>query len=135
MPHNTETPIQYPEPAHPFRPAPDVNDIERAIEMLRGAKRPVIIAGSGVWWSGAEEALRAFAEQASIPVYTITLARGAFSDTHPLGFGYADASLNRAAAKALAAADVALILGKRIDFRLGLGAARVLPAAVEDHSG
>jgi acetolactate synthase I/II/III large subunit len=123
----TQTPIQYPEPAHPFRPGPDANDIERAVEMLRGAKRPVIIAGSGVWWSGAEEALRAFAEQASIPVYTITLARGAFSDTHPLGFGYADASLNRAAAKALAAADVALILGKRIDFRLGLGAARVLP--------
>lgn len=123
----TQSPIAYPEPARPFRPAPDASDVDRAVEMLRGAKRPVIIAGSGVWWSGAEEALRAFAEQAQIPVYTITLARGAFSDTHPLGFGYADASLNRAAAKAFAAADVALVLGKRIDFRLGLGSARVFP--------
>jgi acetolactate synthase-1/2/3 large subunit len=123
----TETAIEYPDADRPGRPAPDGSDVDKAVRMLRGAKRPVIIAGSGVWWSEAESELRAFAEQAHIPVYTITLARGAFSDDHPLGFGYADPSLNRAAAKAFLAADVALVLGKRIDFRLGLGSTRVFP--------
>ena len=52
---------------------------------------------------------------------------GIFPDDHPLGFGYADPSLNRAAARALTSADVALVVGKRIDFRLALGAPRVLP--------
>ena len=123
----TDKAIEYAEPAATFRPAPDTGDIERAVAMLQAARRPVIIVGSGAWWSGAEEELRAFAERTQIPVFTITLARGIFPDDHPLGFGYADPSLNRAAARALTSADVALVVGKRIDFRLALGAPRVLP--------
>src|ERR1035438_2482353 len=41
------------------------------VEMLRAARRPVVIAGSGVWWSGAEDALRRFLERTSFPLYTI----------------------------------------------------------------
>jgi acetolactate synthase I/II/III large subunit len=111
----------------PSRPDPSAQDVREAINLLRGAERPVIIAGSGVWWSEAESELRAFAERTSIPVSTITLARGAFPDDHPLSLGYADPSLNRAAARAFAEADVALVLGKRIDFRLGLGNTKLLP--------
>jgi hypothetical protein len=66
------------------------------IEMLRAAQRPVVIAGSGVWWSGAEEALRRFIERTSFPLYTITMARGSVSDEHPLAMGYADPALNYA---------------------------------------
>ncbi|MCI0366472.1 MAG: hypothetical protein L0219_21635, partial [Phycisphaerales bacterium] len=57
--------------------------VTRAIAMLREAHRPVVIAGSGVWWSGAEDALRRFIEHISIPLYTITMARGAVPDDHP----------------------------------------------------
>jgi acetolactate synthase-1/2/3 large subunit len=121
----------YPSTLAPRPPSPNAADIAKALELLRAAERPVIIAGSGVWWSGAEAELREFAERARIPVYSITLARGAYPDTEPYSFGYADPSLNRAAARAFAEADVALVLGKRIDFRLTLGSTRLFPETVK----
>jgi acetolactate synthase-1/2/3 large subunit len=111
--------------------APNVDVIQRAIELLRGAERPVIIAGSGVWWSGAEEALRKFAELTSAPLYTLTLARGSVSDEHPLVMGYADPALNRAAYSAFQQADVVLVAGKRIDYRLAFGGSRLFSASAK----
>jgi acetolactate synthase-1/2/3 large subunit len=109
---------------------PDAAEIGRAIAMLRSAERPVVIAGSGVWWSGAEIELREFIEASSLPLYTITMARGVVSDTHALCMGYADPALNRAALQAYREADLILVIGKRLDYRLGLGGERVFPAAV-----
>jgi acetolactate synthase I/II/III large subunit len=109
-------------------PAAAVSDVERAMALLRAAKRPVIIAGSGVWWAGAEDALRRFVEHTSIPLYTITMARGTVSDDHPLTMGYADPALNHAVQTVFREADVFLVIGKRIDYRLGLGGTRVFPA-------
>ena len=62
------------------------------------------------------------------------------SDSHPLCFGYADPALNRGAAEAFRVADLFLVLGKRIDFRLGLGGPRVIPTSakvvqVDIHAG
>jgi acetolactate synthase I/II/III large subunit len=127
----TSQPIACPDPTLPNRPAPDSQDVDRAIALLRKAERPIVIAGSGVWWSEAEAELRAFAEQTQIPVYSITLGRGVLPDDHRLSFGYGDPSLNRAAARAFAEADVVLVLGKRIDFRLGLGGTKLFPARVK----
>jgi acetolactate synthase-1/2/3 large subunit len=107
--------------------APGSSEIQRAVSLLRSAERPVAIAGSGVWWAGAEEALRSFVEQTGIPLYTITMARGAVSDDHPLVMGYADPALNRAAHEVFREADVFLVIGKRIDYRLALGGARLFP--------
>jgi acetolactate synthase-1/2/3 large subunit len=121
----------YPSLAPASSPAPNPAEVTRALEILRAAARPVLIAGSGVWWSGAEAELRALAERTRTPVYTITLARGAYPDTEPYSFGYADPSLNRAAARAFTEADVVLVLGKRIDFRLALGSTRVFPETVK----
>jgi len=75
-------------------------------------------------WAGAGEALRRFVEATATPAFTIDLARGLLSDAHPLCFGYADANQN-ATAGALAQADFVLIVGKRVDFRLGFGSPRV----------
>jgi acetolactate synthase-1/2/3 large subunit len=111
--------------------APTSGDVERALELLRHAERPVIIAGSGVWWARAEDELRSFVERTSLPVYTMTLGRGILPDDHPLAFGYADPALNRAAVRAFAEADVFLVLGKRFDFRLAMGGSRVVPAAAK----
>ncbi|MFB3827989.1 MAG: thiamine pyrophosphate-binding protein [Bryobacteraceae bacterium] len=108
-------------------PHPDPRELERAAALLSEAARPVAIAGSGVWWGGAEQELRAFIERTGLPLYTITMARGAVPDDHPLVMGYADPSLNRAAAQAFREADVFLVIGKRIDFRLALGGARLFP--------
>ena len=63
-----------PVPAEVSAPRPDSAEIDRAIALLRSAERPVIIAGSGIWWSGAEGELQEFIETASLPLYTITLA-------------------------------------------------------------
>jgi len=100
----------------------------RAIQMLRGAEKPVIIAGSGVWWGRAEEALRIFIERTRLPLYTITMARGAVPDDHPLVMGYADPALNYAVHTVFREADLFLVIGKRIDYRLGMGGTRVFPA-------
>jgi acetolactate synthase-1/2/3 large subunit len=57
--------------------------------------------------------------------------RGLVRDDHPLCFGYADPALSRAAHHSFQEADLFLILGKRIDFRLGLGSPRVIPAQAQ----
>ena len=103
-------------------------DVKQATELLRAAKRPVVIAGSGVWWSGAEKALREFVERAQIPLYTITMARGTVPDDHPLSMGYADPALNYAVHTVFREADLFLVAGKRIDYRLALGGTRLFPA-------
>jgi acetolactate synthase I/II/III large subunit len=103
-------------------------DVERATQLLRAAKRPVVIAGSGVWWSGAEVALREFVERTQIPLYTITMARGTVPDDHPLCMGYADPALNYAVHTVFREADLFLVVGKRIDYRLALGGTRLFPS-------
>ena len=125
-----EAPKDAPRPLVEFEPpAPDSRDIDRALELLQSAERPLVIAGSGVWWADAGQELQEFIERASLPLYTITMGRGVVRDDHPLCFGYADPSLNRAAWKAFQEADVFLVLGKRIDYRLGLG--RMLPGTAK----
>jgi acetolactate synthase-1/2/3 large subunit len=107
--------------------APGCDGLKAARDLLREAQRPVVIAGSGVWWSRAEDALRRFIEHTSLPLYTITMARGVVSDDHPLNLGYADPALNHAVQKVFAEADLFFLIGKRIDYRLALGGARLFP--------
>src|SRR4051812_17348755 len=108
----------------------NVPRVDRAIELLRAAERPIVIAGSGVWWSHAEAALRRFVEHTNLPLFTITMARGAVPDDHPLVMGYAAPALSYAARPAFPEADLVLVIGKRIDYRLALGGARLFsPAA------
>jgi acetolactate synthase-1/2/3 large subunit len=99
--------------------------VSHAVSLLRSAQRPVIIAGSGVWWSHAEAALRDFIERTNLPLYTITMARGAVPDDHPLVMGYADPALNHAVQTVFREADLFLVIGKRIDYRLALGGPRL----------
>lgn len=122
----TDTPLTVPQMIEEPRLAPATTDIDRALELMRAAERPVVIAGSGVWWADAGEDLRAFIEKTNLPLYTITMARGVVSDEHPLCFGYADPSLNRAALQAIQEADLYVVLGKRIDYRMALGGPRLL---------
>ena len=79
------------------------------------------------------DALRRFIEHTSLPLYTITMARGTVPDDHPLVMGYADPALNYAVHTAFREADLFLVVGKRIDYRLALGGARLFPADGEVH--
>ncbi|MEE2855510.1 MAG: acetolactate synthase [Actinomycetota bacterium] len=99
----------------PPGPAPDGDSLSRAAALLSGAKRPVIMAGTNVWWGRGEAALLRLAEELQIPVLMNGMARGAVPADHPLAF-------SRVRGKALGEADVALIVGVPMDFRLGFGA-------------
>jgi acetolactate synthase-1/2/3 large subunit len=98
-----------PGPVHP-----DGNAVETAVGLLSKAQRPVIMAGTNVWWGHAEVALLRLAEAVRIPVLMNGMARGCVPADHELAF-------SRARSKALGEADVALVVGVPMDFRLGFG--------------
>ena len=102
------------------RPQGDPSLIEEAASLLRGARRPVIIAGNPARYSVDPEQLEKLAETAGIPVFTVEQARGLLDDEHPLCFGYADGALNPTARR-FREADVVLLLGKRLDHRYRYG--------------
>jgi acetolactate synthase I/II/III large subunit len=95
--------------------APAADGIEQAAELLRGAERPVVMAGTGLYWAHGEQALQALCEELSIPVFLNGLGRGCVPADHRLFF-------SRARGTALKGADVALVIGVPMDFRLGFGA-------------
>ena len=95
-------------------PPADGDTLDRAAALLAAARRPVIMAGTNVWWGHAEAALLSLAEQRRIPVLMNGMARGTVPADHPLAF-------SRARSKALGQADVALVVGVPMDFRLGFG--------------
>jgi acetolactate synthase-1/2/3 large subunit len=105
-------------------PSPDPAVVADLVRRLRAAERPVLIVGSGGFWAGAQHELQRFVETTQTPCFTIDLARGLLADAHALCFGYADPVLN-AAARAFVEADFILLVGKRLDFRLGFGSPRV----------
>ena len=96
--------------------------VQAAIELLRGAGRPIIIAGSAAAYARSGDALRGLIETTRIPLMTEGDARGLVSDEHPCCFGFFDAGLNRAA-KMLGTADVVVLLGRKQDIILGYGMA------------
>jgi acetolactate synthase I/II/III large subunit len=103
-------------------PAPDATPrassaaIERAGELLSEAERPVIMAGTDLYWGHGEQQLLALAEALRIPVFLNGLARGCVPADHELFF-------SRARSQGLKGADVALVIGVPMDFRLAFGAA------------
>jgi acetolactate synthase-1/2/3 large subunit len=88
--------------------------VEEAAALLGGAERPAIMAGSGLYWGQGEGELRALAEALGIPVFLNGLGRGCLPADHELAF-------SRARGAGLKGADVALVAGVPIDFRLGFG--------------
>lgn len=101
------------------------DDAAAAMDMLAKAERPVVIGGSGVWWSDAGQALLEFLKQTRVPYFDVTMARGVIPEDFAGHCGYADPSLNRGCIPAFQAADVVLVLGKRIDYRIAMGGPRL----------
>jgi acetolactate synthase-1/2/3 large subunit len=96
------------------RPAA-VAGVEEAAALLRGASRPVVMAGTGLYWARGEDALRRLCSELSVPVFLNGLARGCVAADDPMFF-------SRARSSALKGADVALVVCVPMDFRLGFGA-------------
>ncbi len=102
------------------RTAPDPEQIDRAAALLEQAKRPVIMAGTSVWWCDAAEPLRQLAERIQAPVFLNGAGRGCLPPTHPLFF-------TASRRKALEGADTILAIGTRMDFRLNHGQPPLIP--------
>ncbi|WP_224406217.1 thiamine pyrophosphate-binding protein [Afifella sp. IM 167] len=104
-------------PAATFRPQADSEAVERALELLASAERPLILAGYGCQVAGAGEAVRALAEKLNIPVATTPQGKGAFDENHPLMLGPTGRDGVYAGNRAARGCDVLLALGTRFGDR------------------
>jgi len=95
-------------------PTPDLDLIEHAARLIRQAERPAVIAGGSVWWSHAEAELRDLVEAAHLPLSVNGMARGMLPPGHPMFFP-------RARGPALGEADLIVVVGALLDFRLNYG--------------
>jgi acetolactate synthase-1/2/3 large subunit len=99
---------------HRPRAAADADALRRLDALLAGAERPAVMAGGGVYWDDAAASLASFAERAGVPVFMNGAGRGALASDHPNAFF-------QTRGWALGHADVVLVLGTPLDFRLGYG--------------
>ncbi len=103
------------EPPEPAKQAAETSgDPELVARLLRDAERPVLVAGSDVWYDGAEDALRALAEAHGVPVVMNGMGRGCLPADHPLAF-------SRVRGSAFNGADLVVVVGTPLDFRLAFG--------------
>jgi oxalyl-CoA decarboxylase len=100
------------DPAPAQIPAPDA--VKRALDVLKGAKRPLIILGKGAAYAQADDAIRAFVEKSGIPFLPMSMAKGLLPDTHPLCAGAARSTV-------LKDADVVMLIGARLNWLLSHG--------------
>ena len=96
------------------RPMGDRGAIQEAIALLARAERPVILGGSGVWWSDGAAAFQALVEATGIPFYTTPISRGTVPEDHGLAF-------MNARSKAFTEADVMLTVGTRFNWVIQFG--------------
>jgi 3D-(3,5/4)-trihydroxycyclohexane-1,2-dione acylhydrolase (decyclizing) len=95
------------------RPLPEPELVERAAELVRGARRPVIVSGGGTIYSEATGALRSLAERTGIPVGETQAGKGSMPYDHPLALGAVGATGTFAANRAAREADVVIGVGTR----------------------
>ncbi len=92
----------------------DPDDVVRLAHLISRAERPVVIAGSGVYWDDAAKSLAALADSSGMPVFMNGAGRGSLPHDHPSAFAHSRGW-------ALAEADLVIVLGAPLDFRLGYG--------------
>jgi acetolactate synthase-1/2/3 large subunit len=102
-------------------PSGDPDQIREAVKILGAAERPILLAGSGPWWSGAWDELQEFVDRTGIPFYTTPIARGLIPEDHPVSFPAARSTAFRGT-------DAVLVVGTRFNWIMTFGR-RVSPNA------
>lgn len=110
----TPAPVITEEMASVALPQADLSQLESALAVIRASQRPVFIAGGDIWQNRAEEIFTSFIEQVRIPVIVNGMARGILRAKNPL-------LVTPARSYALQNADLVLVAGTPLDFRLGYG--------------
>src|SRR5207248_6929883 len=93
-------------------PAPAA--VNRALDVLKGAKRPLIILGKGAAYAQADDDIRALVEKSGIPFLPMSMAKGLLPDTHPQCAGAARSTV-------LKDSDVVMLIGARLNWLLSHG--------------
>jgi oxalyl-CoA decarboxylase len=93
---------------------PAKESVKRALDVLKGAKRPLIILGKGAAYAQADDAIRALVEKSGAPFLPMSMAKGLLPDTHPQCAGAARSTVLRDA-------DVVLLIGARLNWLLSHG--------------
>jgi len=110
-------------------PAP--NDLEPILETIAKAKRPILIGGHGVWWSGAEGVLREVGESLAIPIFNVPYHQKLLPETSSAYMGLADVHQYGPSRHALEHADVAVLVGGRLDNQMNFGNPPLFPASCQ----
>src|SRR5206468_9337370 len=101
-------------------PSPDLSELARAAAMVRASSRPMMIAGGGVLYSGATEALRDFAQRHGVPVTETQAGKSALAWDHPLQMGAVGVTGSTASTDVGAETDLLFAVGTRLqDFSTG----------------
>ena len=95
-------------------PAADPDYVASAVKILAEAERPILLAGSGPWWSGAWDELQEFVDRTGIPFYTTPIARGLIPEDHPVSFPAARSTAFRET-------DAVLVVGTRFNWIMTFG--------------
>jgi oxalyl-CoA decarboxylase len=103
------------DPAPAQIPAPSA--VDRALDVLRGAKKPLIILGKGAAYAQADDDIRAFVEKSGAPYVPMSMAKGLLPDTHPQSAAAARSTV-------LADSDVVMLIGARLNWLLSHGKGR-----------
>ena len=95
-------------------PSANPDKIVEAVKILSVAERPILLAGSGPWWSGASDELQEFVDCTGIPFYTTPIARGLIPEDHPVSFPAARSTAFRET-------DAVLVIGTRFNWIMTFG--------------
>ena len=107
----------------------DRENTRKVVDLLKAAKNPIVIGGSGLWYSDAEKEIIEFVEKIGIPIYTAGAGRGVIPDTHPLCFEGSLAIRPGSAMITLMTTDLVLFLGGRLSLFYIFG--EIFPAAAK----
>ena len=110
--HGKRSLVRVVDPAPRQIPAPEA--VDRALDLLKSARRPLILLGKGAAYAQADDEIRAFVEKTGIPYLPMSMAKGLLPDTHPQ-------SASAARSYVLAEADVVVLVGARLNWLLSHG--------------
>ncbi|HET8748983.1 MAG TPA: oxalyl-CoA decarboxylase [Ramlibacter sp.] len=118
--------IKVVDPAPKQIPAPEA--IQRAVELLKGAKKPLVILGKGAAYAQADAEIKSFIEKTGIPYLPMSMAKGLLPDNHPQ-------AASAARSYVLAEADVVMLVGARLNWLLSHGKGKTWGASESKHWG
>ena len=118
-------------PLSPARAWPRPDDLEAILDKVRAARRPILIGGHGVWWSGAADKLEQAGLALAMPVFNIPYHQKLLGEQSEVYMGLADVHQYAPSKNALADSDLTLVIGGRLDNQMNFGNPPFFPETTE----